>query len=77
MQYGEAGDGVVEYGSHGKTTCLSARTEYTSYLGRAGADLREKSYGFYAFFRGFPRFYAQIRAVFTRFYAFLRVGAFF
>jgi hypothetical protein len=33
----------------------------------------EKITGFYAFFRGFPRFYAQIRAVFTRFYAFLRV----
>ena len=31
----------------------------------------------YGFFRGFPRFYAQIRAVITRFYAFLRVRAFF
>jgi hypothetical protein len=37
------------------------------------ADVAGKITGFYAFFRGFPRFYAQIRAVFTRFYAFLRV----
>src|SRR5882672_2808645 len=29
--------------------------------------------GFYAFSHDFPQFYAQIRAVFTRFYAFLRV----
>ncbi len=29
--------------------------------------------GFYAFFRAFSQFYAQIKAVFTRFYAFLRV----
>ena len=36
--------------------------------------MRKKSAGFYAFFRDFPRFSAQIRAVFTRFYAFLRVG---
>jgi hypothetical protein len=28
---------------------------------------------YYGFFRDFPRFYAQIRAVITRFYAFLRV----
>jgi len=31
----------------------------------------------YAFFHDFPRFYAQNRAVFTRFYAFLRVGPIF
>jgi hypothetical protein len=37
----------------------------------------EKITAYYAFFRGFPRFYAQIRAVFTRFYAFLRVRPFF
>jgi hypothetical protein len=38
-----------------------------------GAEYLEKITGFYAFFHDFPRFYAQIRAVFTRFYAFLRV----
>jgi hypothetical protein len=37
----------------------------------------EKITDFYAFFHGFPHFYAQNRAVITRFYAFLRVRPFF
>ena len=41
------------------------------------AKLCGKSAGFYAFFHEVSRFYAQIRAVFTRFYAFLRVGLIF
>jgi hypothetical protein len=45
--------------------------------GRWVRNYAEKITDFYAFFRGFSRFYAQIRAVITRFYAFLRVGAFF
>jgi hypothetical protein len=37
----------------------------------------EKITAFYAMFHDFPHFYAQIRAVFTRFYALLRVRLFF
>ncbi len=44
--------------------------------GSGGSDLRGKVADFYAFFHDFPHFYAQIRAVFTRFYAFLRVRLF-
>jgi hypothetical protein len=64
--YGKWSAGVLEYWGQ-------------RLLGSGGRarNYAEKITGFYAFFRGFPRFYAQIRAVFTRFYAFLRVGLFF
>jgi len=41
--------------------------------GSVECEIMGKNYGF---LRIFPRFYAQIRAVFTRFYAFLRVRPF-
>jgi hypothetical protein len=48
-------------GPMAKITCLAARI------------FAGKFTDFYAFFRGFPQFYAQNRAVITQFYAFLRV----
>src|SRR5260370_38830506 len=48
---------------------------------RGDAEVNAKFCGkitdFYAVFHDFPHFYAQIRAVFTRFYAFLRRGPIF
>src|SRR5260370_25452145 len=49
----------------------SARTGASK--GRSGRNYAGKITGFYAMFHDFTHFYAQIRAVFTRFYAFLRV----
>jgi hypothetical protein len=54
-----------------------SQAELGTIVGRAARNYAGKITGFYAFFRGFPRFYALIRAVITRFYAFLRVGLFF
>src|SRR5882724_42301 len=66
-QWGDAGNGVQECWSLGERK--RQRRVPRKYV--------EKIAGFYALFRGFPRFYAQNRAVIPRFCAFLRVRPFF
>ena len=75
---GRSGNGVLEYRSvgGGKASGSGAHGVHALPCAASKRKSAEKITDYYAFFHGFPRFYAQIRAVVTRFYAFLRVAAF-
>jgi len=74
------GSAKTAWRNHWADCCnLVEFVRYAALRAVGGAKLlREKLRVFAHFsFRDVSRFYAQIRAVFTRFYAFLRVGVFF